>query len=104
MKVNYEERDRLTPNIDIFNDFANLQALNRELGKTNVKLAGDLLSLQTQIKDVTEFPIYISRDIGDLPLKQALKILTEEHIESGNICHQTIIDLTKALGILLNKN
>lgn len=46
--------------------------------------------------------IYIAGDLHEeVDIKQALTLLTEDFIDDGNICDQTVIDLVAALKELL---
>lgn len=47
-------------------------------------------------KEALDFPIYIDMD-KTVPLKEALNILTEDFVDSGQICDQTVLDLVSAL-------
>ena len=101
MKVNYPTPNDLQPNVDILNDFARLQRLNRELGKSNVKFVGEAMDLRCKISNVMDHPIYIS-DLGkSIPLKDAFKYLTEDWVDSGQMTDATAIDLISALKILI---
>ena len=42
-------------------------------------------------------------DTEDTPLNEALNILTDEYIDDGNVCNQTVIDLRNALAEALEK-
>ncbi len=73
----------MNPNPDIIKDFSNLQASNQQLVKSNVELAGKLLALQEKINNLKAYEVYVTTVEENLPLVEALKYLTEEHIDSG---------------------
>jgi len=87
----------MQPNPDIIKDFSNLQASNQELGKSNVELAGKLLALREKIKNLKSHPVYVSTLEESVPLVEALNIINEDHIDDGQCCDATIIDLLNAI-------
>lgn len=93
----------MNPNIDIIKDFSKLQAENRALGKSNIELAGKLLALQEKINNLKAYEVYVTTVEENLPLVEALKYLTEEHVDSGQHCDATVIDLINALKNLLKE-
>ena len=95
--------NNMNPNPDIIKDFSNLQASNQELGKSNIELAGKLLALQEKINNLKAYEVYVTTVEENLPLVEALKYLTEEHIDSGQHCDATVIDLINALKNLLKE-
>lgn len=95
--------NNMNPNPDIIKDFSNLQASNQELGKSNVELAGKLLALQEKINNLKAYEVYVTNVEENLPLVEALKYLTEEHVDSGQHCDATVIDLINALKNLLKE-
>jgi hypothetical protein len=91
----------MTPNIDIIKDFSAVQASNSDLSKTNVKFVNRILELENKINDALQTTVYVST-IGDgVPLREALDILDEDHIDSGQLCDATVFDLLAALKKLL---
>jgi len=87
----------MQPNPDIIKDFSNLQASNQELGKSNVELAGKLLALREKINNLKSHPVYVSALGESVPLVEALNIVNEDHIDDGQCCYATIIDLLNAI-------
>lgn len=91
----------MTPNIDILKDFSALQDLNFALSKTNVALVNRILELENKINDVVQSTVYVSTLHDEVPLREALDILNEDHIDSGQLCDATVFDLLAALKKLL---
>ena len=91
----------MTPNIDIMEDFWALQASNSALSKTNVALVNQVLELENKINVVVQSTVYVSTLQDEVPLREALGILDEAHIDSGQLCDATVFDLLAALKKLL---
>ena len=91
----------MTPNIDILKDFSTLQDLNFALSKTNVALVNRILELENKINVVVQSTVYVSTLHDEVPLREALDILNEDHIDSGQLCNATVFDLLAALKKLL---
>jgi hypothetical protein len=93
---------QMTPNIDIMEDFWALQASNSALSKTNVALINRILELESKVNDVLQSTVYVSTLHDEVPLREALDILNEDHIDSGQLCDATVFDLLAALKKLLS--
>lgn len=91
----------MTTNIDIMEDFWALQASNSALSKTNVALVNRILELENKINVVVQSTVYVSTLQDEVPLREALGILDEDHIDNGQLCDATVFDLLAALKKLL---
>lgn len=57
------------------------------------------------MKGYSHFKIFVGREYGEggyLPIHDALEILTDEFVDGGQCCDQTIIDLRDALKEILD--